>query len=344
MRPPLKTLVKKYKYVLSDLINTTKWKRTILRGDTLFLGPWLGEVGPELQYWIPYLQQAKARGLFGRKKIIAVSRGGVETWYSNITDQYIDIFDHLTSQDYRSVRASVLKTTQKQITPHPWELQFIAQIAKKLGTGSYSIVHPAQMWRFVVAWLQEFIPLSKVYAQLKFQMLASSTSAYTEYVDKLHLPGNYIAARFYTNQVFKRGKENEQMIKKILSRISHNLPIVFLTMNYKVDDHGSMALPNSSRIIQIGSNFPLRINLGIQTEVIRRAKGFIGTNGGLSVLPALVHIPVLSFYNVQLGEYVSLYSKHEAVTWILNEQLNEGRYAAVNLRAWEIFTDWFLQS
>lgn len=344
MQLPLKPLVKKYKYVLSDLINTAKWNRAISNGDTLFLGPWLGEVGPELQYWIPFLQQAKARGFFGRKKIIAVSRGGVEAWYGNVTDSYVDIFDHLTPQEYRSVRASVLKTTQKQLTRHPWEMHFIEEVSKKLGIGSYALMHPAQMWHLVVAWLQERLLLSRVHFQLKFQKLAPSPSSYAQYVDKLHLPRNFIVARFYTSHVFEGGKSNEEQVKKILIRISRFIPVVILTMNYGVDDHGSMTLPRSTGIIQVGSNLPLRKNLGIQTEVIRRAKGFIGTNGGISVLPALVGIPCLSFYNITLGEYISIYSKHETVTTILNEQLNQGRYAVVNFKTWEKFTDWFMLS
>ena len=343
MKLPPQFSLKKLKYRLSDTFSRLYWRKISNADEVLFLGPWLGEVGPELQYWIPYLQQAKSRGFFGKKRIIAISRGGVEAWYTRVADEYVDVYDHLSPNEYRNIRLQIMKTTQKQVSIHPWERHFTEEVARKRQINSYSLIHPSMMWRIVVAWLQERLPLTRVLSQLRFQDLSISTSAYADFVNGLRLPKNFIVARFYTSHVFKAKRESVEVVKKILQKVSRLIPVVVFSMNYGLDDHGTFPLPKTRRIMHVGS-LPIRLNMGIQTEVIRRSKGFIGTNGGLSVLPALVHIPVLSFYNVQLGEYVSLYSKHEAVTWILNEQLNEGRYAVVNLRAWEIFTDWFLQS
>src|SRR5262245_52707440 len=50
------------------------------RSGPLILGPWLGEVGFEMLYWIPFIRWVHANfpGMQGR--LIAVTRGGVQSW------------------------------------------------------------------------------------------------------------------------------------------------------------------------------------------------------------------------------------------------------------------------
>src|SRR5688572_32395714 len=57
-------------------------------GRPVFIGPWTGEVGFELLYWIPFVEWARARGKFSPEHEIIVSRGGVESWYGRPPDQY----------------------------------------------------------------------------------------------------------------------------------------------------------------------------------------------------------------------------------------------------------------
>jgi hypothetical protein len=73
------------------------------RGRIVVLGPWLSEVGYETLYWLPFLQWVKAAFRLEPERAVAVSRGGVASWYSGVASRYVEIWDHL---DPRGLRAA----------------------------------------------------------------------------------------------------------------------------------------------------------------------------------------------------------------------------------------------
>lgn len=307
------------------------------KSSVIFLGPWLGEVGPELQYWIPFIQNLIKRGFLKGQKIIAVSRGGTEAWYANITSNYIDLFDHLNLSEYQKIRSEILTNSQKQVNIHPMERLLIDNIAKNERITSYNLMHPSFMWKTVVRWLQEKITLDKMIYTLDFKPVTSIIPQYKNYIDRLNLPSNYFVARFYTNNVFQitYGVINE--LNKLIYTISRIKPVILLQTDYNLDDHKTIKISknSNSNIIKIGSKLPARINLGLQTEIVRRSEGFIGTNGGFSILPGMLGKSVLSFTTGERGEYINLYSKHETITQIWNERINNNSYTQIHLNCWK---------
>ena len=67
----------------------------------ILVGPWLSEVGFELLYWVPFLKWAVAEFALDPSRLIAVSRGGVSSWYQGIADNYVDLFDLFSIDEYR---------------------------------------------------------------------------------------------------------------------------------------------------------------------------------------------------------------------------------------------------
>src|SRR4051812_40432304 len=63
--------------------------------DTILAGPWLSEVGYETLYWIPFLRWVKAAFRLESSRVVAVSRGGVGSWYAGIADRYVEIWDEI---------------------------------------------------------------------------------------------------------------------------------------------------------------------------------------------------------------------------------------------------------
>src|SRR5438046_809661 len=58
----------------------------------ILAGPWLGEIGYELLYWIPYLRWLR-EGVAGfSERLTVCSRGGVDSWYADLTPRYIEVF------------------------------------------------------------------------------------------------------------------------------------------------------------------------------------------------------------------------------------------------------------
>lgn len=62
------------------------------RGAPIVAGPWLGEVGFELLYWVPFLRWCAERLNVDPNRFIAMSRGGTATWYRPFAMRYADVF------------------------------------------------------------------------------------------------------------------------------------------------------------------------------------------------------------------------------------------------------------
>ena len=62
----------------------------------IIAGPWLGEVGYEALYWLPFLRWVQDRYRIRPERLTVVSRGGVEHWYEGIAARYVDLFDLVT--------------------------------------------------------------------------------------------------------------------------------------------------------------------------------------------------------------------------------------------------------
>ncbi len=54
------------------------------------VGPWLGEVGFELLYWVPFVRWFAERYEVAPDRLIAVTRGGAASWYAPIAGRSFD--------------------------------------------------------------------------------------------------------------------------------------------------------------------------------------------------------------------------------------------------------------
>ena len=53
----------------------------VAQRETIVAGPWLGEVGFELLYWVPFLRWFAERFRLPPERLLVVSRGGTASWY-----------------------------------------------------------------------------------------------------------------------------------------------------------------------------------------------------------------------------------------------------------------------
>ena len=187
--------------------------RIVTPGSTpLIIGPWLGEVGPELQYWIPWLTKLQQRGELAGRRLIVVSRGGAEPWYRHITNEYVDAYDVLTHAELRQIRTE--RPTEKQFAWTPGEQNLVQQAAAKLGVTEYTTLHPFSLWKNILLYFQERQPLSWLLDRLAFQQIRET--AITEAAARLTLPSlpeEYIVARLYVSDLFPASPANQQFVK-----------------------------------------------------------------------------------------------------------------------------------
>ncbi|MBI4407960.1 MAG: hypothetical protein HY565_05690 [Candidatus Kerfeldbacteria bacterium] len=292
----------------------------------LIIGPWLGEVGPELQYWIPWLQQLKKSGAFSDRRVIAVSRGGVGSWYQYLTEEYVEVFDLVDAAAYKAVRAE--RTTEKQFSWTTGETKLIKQVADKLDIAKYDTLHPSKMWEAVLVYFEEKKGLAWFLEQLHFAQIIPPT------IPNLKLPERYVAVRFYQSDLFPATPDNQQFLADLFQRLTKQHDVVALVTNSQLDDHAQFPMPQHDRVRTVVIDRDLATNLTLQTAVLAGADAFVGTYGGLTILPGLVGKPCFGFIGAPLADQQALHFRHEAVTNYLYQQLAKRPYQVIQLAAW----------
>ena len=113
--------------------------------DTIVVGPWLGEVGFELLYWVPFLRWFATTFHVAPERLLIVSRGGTASWYRPFAARYRDIFDYLTPEEFRRRHDERVAANGEQ--KQTQVLAFERQVLRELTTDvhSRSMLHPSTM-------------------------------------------------------------------------------------------------------------------------------------------------------------------------------------------------------
>ena len=114
--------------------------------DTIVVGPWLGEVGFELLYWVPFLRWFAVTFRVAPERLLIVSRGGTAAWYRPFASGYRDIFDYLTPEEFRRRHDERVAANgeQKQTQVLAFERQLLRELTKDVH--SRSMLHPSTMY------------------------------------------------------------------------------------------------------------------------------------------------------------------------------------------------------
>lgn len=325
------------KYSLRRVVDKKALRnKTSSAAKLIIFGPWLGEVGSELQYWIPFIRKIKQE-LFPNHKIIVISRGGVEAWYQDITLEYVELFEYLTVPQYLTLRNIIIKEAglEKQLVMVPAEEKLINNILKRKHLSNYLLIHPSSMWKEILPWAEGKISLNDVMSLLSFTKIPV-LEKYKSLTDRLNLPEKYFAIKFYESSLFPKNKDNVLFIKYFTDYLTQKSNVVIMN-NSSVDNHPPIKTDPSKKNTFLANQLKPEINLGIQTEIIRRSIGFFGTNGGFDILPAFVGQPSLSFYSTPLTKFMPAYFQHEMIARKLYENLGVNSYSIISTDSWRSF-------
>ena len=75
----------------------------------VIVGPWTGEVGFELIYWIPFVRWVLKTYHVPPERLWVVSRGGTQAWYGSIAARYVDAFEFFSPDEFRTATAESRK-------------------------------------------------------------------------------------------------------------------------------------------------------------------------------------------------------------------------------------------
>lgn len=291
------------------------------RGRPVIAGPWTGEVGYELLYWIPLLAWATRVEPRLAEQLYVVSRGGAQPWYANLGAAYVDVLDLSPLEEYLERR-----TPQKQRRQTEYEAELLARAGEHFALDSAVGLLPSELFEVYFGGVKAD-PM--VYAR-RLCSAGDGTLGWTSDYRPLPvervgrpdwLPERYVAARFYHRESFPQDARVERFVAEVVATLAETTEVVLLDSGARMDEHAD-ATTGEGPVHRMTRHVKPRSNLAQQTEVIAHADGFVGTYGGLSYLPPMLGVPSLAFSSTVVG----LQPWHDALARALFEGEAWGSY------------------
>jgi hypothetical protein len=301
-------------------------------GRPIIAGPWLSETGFELLYWVPFLAWAQAYGNFDPERLLVVSRGGAAPWYRHVTERYADIFEFYTPDGFREAndrRIDEQGGRLKHLEMTRLDREILDHVRRRHGMEDAEVLHPSQMYRLFEHFWYQRAPMTLVEAFSAFRLLAPGPP---DPALASQLPDSYIAAKFYANAALPDTPENRAFIASLLAELAEQHDVVLLNTGLRVDDHADFPPSLRDRVHTIDHLMEPARNLAVQTQVIRGARGFVGTYGGFSYLAPLCGVDTVAFYSHPGGFRFD----HLDVAKRVFSGLGAGAFVELDLRALDV--------
>jgi hypothetical protein len=267
-------------------------RRSARAGTQLLLGPFLGEIGYELEYWIPFLRRELRRYGIPPAQATVMTRGGAALWYGDFAANALDVLDLLDPEEYlprleeRRRRAGDLK----QLRVEPFDRELVERARERLGR--LTVLHPGFMFTRLRGLWFHGRSLDWLWPQVEYRPLAVPR----EPLDGL--PDRYVAVKAYFNECLPATGEIRSFLRRTIELLAERSEVVLLSTGLLVDDHEEWATAHP-RVHPIEHLLRPADNLAFQTRVIAAAEGLVATYGGFSYLGPFLGVPALTFYELE---------------------------------------------
>jgi hypothetical protein len=258
-------------------------------GRPILAGPWLGEVGFELLYWVPFLAWVAEHFGIGPERITVMSRGGSSAWYGGFASGYHDAFDSLSRAEFRRQHDERVREfgEQKQVRISPFERDLVEALP---GGGGLAILHPSTMYELMSPFWWGHVDETWVFRHARYRLLSSPVESRVTGLER----GGYVAVKFYFNDGFPENDRTRAFARAALRDLAADGPVVSLTTGLDLDDHEGVDLRQQG-VTTLAGLSP-RENLGAQSAVVAGARAFVGTYGGFSYLAPFHGVPATAYY------------------------------------------------
>ena len=268
--------------------------RAAARGSgPIIVGPWLGEVGYEALYWVAFVRWFAEHYRVDPSRLVVVSRGGTAAWYHDVASRYVEILDLFTPAEVADGHARrVAAGDQKQLSAGEFDRQVLARVRAQIGEPDAAVCHPSAMFRLLRRFWLGTASLQHVLDHTRYRTMTDLPA-----VDCGPLPDRFVAVKFYSGHSLRSDGTARAALRGVLERVRHGRPIVMLDTGLRLDEHEDYGLDGLSSVVDLRGVLTPQNNLGVQTEVIRRAELFVGTCGSLAWLAPMVGTPTVAVYD-----------------------------------------------
>jgi hypothetical protein len=307
--------------------NLQRALRAIEGHDEIIVGPWTGEVGFELLYWIPFLGWLAEQGLAARR-ITVISRGGAAPWYRHLTSNYIDLLDLMSADEFRERTAGPKKQVD---AARDLDQAIVDAVRQKQGLEKAGLVHPSAMFRLFSPLWRKRAGVDLVDSFTSYRALTLPDAAVTDAVrgSGVDVPPQYVVCKFYFSKAFPDTAANRAFATELVQTISRDVPVVLLSTAMRLDEHSDFQTAAGSGVYVVDTHTAPQRNLEVQTRLIAGARGFVGTYGGFSYLAPFYGVRSVSFFSKRAG----FENHHLELADRVFDQLLPGGFVALDRRA-----------
>ena len=258
--------------------------------ETIVAGPWLGEVGFELLYWVPFLRWFAERFHVAPERFLIVSRGGTASWYRPFAANYREIFDYMAPEDFRRRHDERLSANgeQKQTQVLAFERQLLRELTADVE--HRSMLHPSSMYGLFNPFWWRHVDEQWVHAHATYARLTPPVPAGFTPPDR-----PYTAVKFYFNDCFPATDANRAFVRRTLQELAARGPVVSLATGLRIDDHDGDE-HTLTGVQPLPADLHPRDNLGVQSAIVAGASSFTGTYGGFSYLAPFLGVRTTAYY------------------------------------------------
>jgi hypothetical protein len=290
----------------------------------VLVGPWAGEVGFELLYWIPFVTWAVRRAVIDPARIVVVSRGGPASWYSHLGGRYVDILDHVPPDEFRRRTGD----RRKQMALGDFDRELVRRLIQTAGLGRPLLLHPGLMYRMFMPFWKQKTTVRRVETYTRHERIPRPSAPEIQG----RLPAEYVAVRFYFSRCFPDTPENRAFAASTVRSLSEAGHVVLLGSGLRVDDHRDFEPGRAARIHSLEDVMRPERNLDVQTAIVAGARAFVGTYGGYSYLAPLCGVPAIAFYSVRDG----FFAHHLELAERVFRRLGAGSLVPIDVRDAEL--------
>jgi hypothetical protein len=298
--------------------------RIAARGGPIVVGPWTGEVGYELLYWIPFVRWFATHYRIDPARFRVISRGGPASWYQGMLGTYVDVLSCMPLDEFRQRQGALDWMKQDEVSP--FDRRILRCTREALGSVRASILHPLLMFRMFKRFWGDGEAMNDILTYTLHRRLEPPPPV-------AGLPDAYIAMRFYFRRSFPDSPENRAMIGRLLTSLTEHTHVVLLNPGVQIDDHHDYVAERAHRIHTIDHLLTPNNNLEVQTAVIARARAYVGSYGGFSYLAPLFGVRSVAFYSVPTFKM-----SHLALAEHVFQQIAGGTVTAVHVSDLDVLT------
>ena len=292
----------------------------------IVVGPWLSEVGYEVLYWIPFLRWFVNYYRVDPARVIAVSRGGVSGWYEGIAERYVELLDLYAPDEFAARNRARQNGDQKQKGVSRLDEEIVAAVRDRLGLAGVSVCHPSTMFRLLRQFWLGNESLDYALSYLRYAPMARPAS-----VPLPPLPDGFVAMKFYTARSLGGNDRHNELLRAVVEAVARSHPVVLLGTGLALDEHEDFLFAGVPGVTNVAACMRPENNLGVQTEIIRRARRFVGTCGSVAWLAPMLGTDTLAVYSDDHLLTSHLYAARHGYA-----SMSAGRFAALDLSALEL--------